>query len=78
MIEAFEPPTYLAWRWVTDAGTDLDSALATLVELRLTRREDGGTILDLRESGFAHEKNRQENDGGWDHELGRLVDYLAT
>ena len=77
-VEAFEPPTFLAWRWVRDANGDLDEGVTTLVEFRLAPRDGGGTILDLRESGFAREKDRKDNDGGWDHELGELSEYLAA
>lgn len=77
-VEAFEPPSYLAWRWVRDAESDVDSGVTTLVEFRLTPRVAGGTILELRESGFVRPEDRESNDGGWDHELGELVQYLRA
>jgi uncharacterized protein YndB with AHSA1/START domain len=77
-VEAFEPPTFLAWRWVRDANSDLDGSVTTLVEFKLSRRGGGGTILDLRESGFVREEDRKDNDGGWDHELGELSALLAA
>jgi len=76
-VEVFEPPTYLAWRWVSQAGTDLESGHSTLVEFRLGARPGGGTIVDLRESGFVREEARQENVSGWKHELAELADFLA-
>ena len=77
-VEAFEPPTFLAWRWVRKPGDEIDGSYTTLVEMRLAPRDGGGTVLDLRESGFEREKDRQDNDGGWDHELGELSEYLAA
>ena len=75
-VELAEPPTHLVWHWMTDAGTPFDEALATRVEWTLTPTAGGGTILELVETGFASLKSRQENDRGWDSELGELVAYL--
>lgn len=76
-IEAFEPPRRLAWRWARTADTPVDQGLSTLVEWTLTPRDGGGTLLALRESGFTDEKHHADNTGGWKHELGELVAYLA-
>jgi len=35
-------------------------------------------ILLLKESGFATEQSREENLGGWKHELGELVEFLGS
>ena len=59
-------------------GGAFDDAQTTRVEWELTEREDGGTTLYLRESGFLTDSSRQENDGGWDQELGELVELLAS
>jgi uncharacterized protein YndB with AHSA1/START domain len=75
-VEAFEPPSLLTWRWVRKRDTDVESGQTTLVEFRLRPRPGGGTILDLRESGFARPEDRQDNNNGWDQELGELVCYL--
>jgi hypothetical protein len=40
-------------------------------------RDDGGTTLKLRESGFERPEDRRDNVGGWKHELGELVEYLG-
>ena len=77
-VEAFEPPTYLAWRWVRDAETDIDTGVTTLVEFRLLARDGGGTILDLRESGFERAEDRESNVNGWNHELGELADLVTS
>ncbi|MEJ2085916.1 MAG: SRPBCC domain-containing protein [Acidobacteriota bacterium] len=75
-VEAFEPPTRFAWRWSRDPGTDIDEGVSTLVEWTLREREDGGTTLELRESGFVREQDREMNSGGWDEELEHLRQHL--
>ena len=55
-----------------------DHAPSTRVEWTLDPREDGGTTLHLKESGFLTDKHHQENTGGWDSELGELVDFLRN
>ncbi|MEM6704533.1 MAG: SRPBCC domain-containing protein [Acidobacteriota bacterium] len=71
-----DAPRYLAWRWAGGDERPLQE-YATLVEFTLTPRADGGTTLHLKESGFDNQKNYEDNDGGWDSELGELVGYLA-
>lgn len=77
-IEEFNPPHRLTWRWAREADKSLDETHSTLVEWTLLPREDGGTTLLLKESGFATEDSRQENIGGWKHELGELVEFLTA
>ena len=77
-IEAFEPETRLVWRWAREANTPLDQVGSTLVEWTLIPRPDGGTTLKLEESGFEREQDREDNVGGWKHELGDLEDHLAS
>lgn len=76
-VEAFEPPTFLAWRWARDPDTALDGGVSTRVEFRLSARAGGGTLLELRESGFVREEDRKANVGGWKHELGELAALVA-
>jgi uncharacterized protein YndB with AHSA1/START domain len=75
-VEVFEPPTKLVWSWAADGNVPYDEATATRVEWTLTPIDGGGTLLELVETGFASLKSRQENDDGWDSELGELVEYL--
>lgn len=75
-IEEMDPPRKLVWTWARDKDTPLDEGARTRVEWTLVAREDGGTDLHLRESGFSAPKYRQENDAGWDKELGELAEYL--
>ena len=76
-VEAFEPPTYLAWRWTSNVKADAGTGSETLVEFRLRPRDGGGTTLELRESGFARDEDREANVGGWKQELGELAEFLA-
>lgn len=76
-VEAVEKPRRLVWSWARDAGVPLEDGPRTTVEWRLEAREDGGTTLRLRESGFTEPKYRDLNDAGWDKELGELVVYLG-
>lgn len=75
-IEEIVPPTRLVWSWSRDPGVALDDGPRTRVEWTLEARADGGTTLRLRESGFTHPKYRDDNDAGWDKELGELTEYL--
>jgi len=77
-IEEFDPPNRLTWRWGREANNSLEETHSTVVEWTLLPREDGGTTLLLKESGFATEESRRENAGGWKHELGELVDFLGS
>jgi uncharacterized protein YndB with AHSA1/START domain len=71
-----EPPTHLVWKWMNDNSAPYDDAVATTVEWTLTPTPNGGTILDLVETGFATQKAHEANTRGWNSELGELVDYL--
>ncbi|MDP9223550.1 MAG: SRPBCC domain-containing protein [Actinomycetota bacterium] len=55
----------------------LDGGPSMLVEFTLRLREDGGTTLHLRESGFERPEHPSGNADGWTDELGELVAYLA-
>ncbi len=75
-VEIVDPPKKLAWRWSHESGVPIDADVATLVEWTLTEREDGGTLLSVRESGFATDERREENEGGWTQELGHLLSFV--
>ena len=77
-VEEVEAPRRIVWSGVGEGGGACADAQTTRVEWELTEREDGGTTLYLRESGFLTDSSRQENDGGWDQELGELVELLAS
>ncbi len=77
-IEWMDAGRRLVWRWARKPETPLEGGYNTAVEWSLTEREGGGTILRLTESGFRTESDRQDNVGGWEHELGELVEHLAA
>lgn len=79
-VEAVEPPRRLAFRWhpfAIDPAVDYGAEPTTLVELVLTPVE-GGTLLEITESGFDRIPLARRaaaftaNEGGWAHQL-RLV-----
>lgn len=75
-VEEIDPPRRLVWTWARQPDLALEDIARTRVEWTLERRADGGTDLHLRESGFTRPEDRDENDRGWDQELGELVEYL--
>ncbi len=77
-VEEFDPPRRFAWRWARTADVPLDQTESTLVEWTLIPREDGGTTLLLKESGFTDEAYRRLNVDGWSEELGHLRSYLGS
>ncbi len=76
-VDEVNPPKRLVWSWNHEPGTEVEEGISTTVEWTLSPREGGGTILELRETGFETEDRRQQNDGGWDKELGELVTMLT-
>jgi len=75
-VERVEPPHRISWSWSHNAGFEFDQEKSTLVEWTLTERDQGGTLLELRESGFRTESAYKDNQGGWDAELGELLELL--
>lgn len=75
-VESMNPPHHLVWRWARDPDAPLGEGW-TRVDWKLAKLPSGGTRLTLVESGFRDEKALDENNGGWDHELGELRDQLA-
>lgn len=75
-IEEVEAPERLVWTWARDPDVALDEGHRSTVEWILTRRDDGGTTLRVRESGFSDRKHREQNDARWDHELEELAQHL--
>jgi uncharacterized protein YndB with AHSA1/START domain len=76
-FETVDRPRELSWRWAREPDTAIDDASTTLVEWRLAPRPDGGTTLELRESGFVAEDYRKENEEGWSEELAELSELLG-
>lgn len=82
VVERAEAPHTLVYRWAhREADADPSPENSTVVRFDLTEI-DGGTRLDLRESGFEYLADPQtahaENSGGWTAELEDLVAYLLA
>ncbi len=77
-IEEVEPPTRLVWSWVHEPGVAFEDVPPTRVEWTLAPRDDGGTTLRLRETGFRTDLHRGQNDEGWDAELGELSELMGA
>jgi uncharacterized protein YndB with AHSA1/START domain len=75
VLEVVEP-TRVVWRWARDPDVELEETAITVVEWTLSARPGGGTVVELRESGFGSVELCEGNDGGWDQELAELVGYL--
>lgn len=76
-VEEVDAPRRLVWSWVHEPGVAFDDAPSTRVEWTLESRDDGGTTLYLRESGFLTDRHHGQNTRGWDEELSELVALLA-
>ena len=76
-IEEVVAPNRLVWSWIHEPDQPFDSAPATRVEWMLSAREGGGTVLELRETGFLTDRHYGENQHGWDEELGELTALLG-
>jgi uncharacterized protein YndB with AHSA1/START domain len=79
-VERVEEPSVFGFTWPL-YGMPADDPRRTYVEFTLEPL-GAGTRLTVVESGFAqlpedaHAKAFEANTGGWQHELGDLVDYL--
>ncbi len=76
-VEDVDPPRRLVWSWVHEPGVAFEDAPATRVEWTLTPRDDGGTTLRLRETGFRTDLHHRQNTEGWDEELAELTTLLG-
>jgi uncharacterized protein YndB with AHSA1/START domain len=73
-IDRVEPPTYLAWRWTTKPDMPFDEAEEILrTEWALVPSEDGGTVVNLLETGFRGPDNHRLNSHGWDTDVAPLL-----
>jgi uncharacterized protein YndB with AHSA1/START domain len=62
--------------WVHEPDVAFEDAPSTRVEWNLSAREDGGTTLYLKETGFLTDQHQGENIQGWQAELSDLIEYL--
>jgi uncharacterized protein YndB with AHSA1/START domain len=74
-VEEVMPPSRFSYRW--EPSQTPSGGPTTLVEFKLDEIP-GGTRLSLVEAGFASlpAVSRQENEFGWDEELGHLRAFL--
>lgn len=82
VVESADAPRTLVYRWAhREADADPTPENSTVVRFDLSEI-DGGTRLDLRETGFENLADPQtahaENSGGWTAELDDLVAYLRA
>ena len=77
-IEEVMPVHRPVWIWVHEPDVAFEEAPSTRVEWKLAERDNGGTVLTLRETGFLTDFHYQENIKGWRHELGELARLLST
>jgi len=77
-VDVVEPPRRFVWSWVHEPDVAFADAPSTTVEWELTPRDDGGTTLFLRESGFRTDLHHKQNTDGWIEELGELMELLAA
>ncbi|MUL67687.1 hypothetical protein BOO86_24660 [Mycobacterium sp. CBMA 234] len=80
VVERADAPHTLVYRWAhRETDAEPNPSNSTVVRFDLTEI-DGGTRLDLCETGFEKLADPQtahsENSGGWTAELGDLVAYL--
>jgi uncharacterized protein YndB with AHSA1/START domain len=83
-VEKVEPPHAFSFRWARPLGAEPDEGNSTLVAFSLSA-EGESTRLRVVETGFRElrwtedEKATyaQENEKGWDHELGELREYAS-
>ncbi len=79
VVEHVEGPRFLVYRWARPDDVDPVRGNSTVVRFELTRI-DGGTRLDLLETGFDELDDPQaahaDNTGVWAAELGELVEFV--
>ena len=81
VVEHVEAPRVLVYRWAQAADAEPVPGNSTVVRFELTEI-DGGTRLDLVETGFENLEDPQaslaDNTGGWTAELAELVDFVQA
>jgi glutathione S-transferase len=73
VYQAIERPEFLAYTWQSEGGPASD--LTTLIEVRLTEK-DGGTLLQMRHTGFPNAEARDSHRNGWASCFNRLNDLV--
>jgi glutathione S-transferase len=73
VYQAIEPPEFLAYTWQAEGGPA--AGLTTLIEVRLTPKDDG-TVLHMRHTGFPNAEARDSHRQGWQSCFNRLSDLV--
>jgi hypothetical protein len=69
-IDVVERPTYLSWTWTPVPDLAIDDATVRLhTQWSFEAREDGGTTVNLLETGHTEPEGYAMNDGGWDSDV---------
>lgn len=68
-----QPPQRLAYTWQWEEGAL--AGISTLIEVSLAEQE-GGTLLEMRHSGFPNEAARDGHTRGWNGPFNKLVESL--
>jgi uncharacterized protein YndB with AHSA1/START domain len=69
-IDVVERPTFLAWTWTPIPDVPVAEASVRLhTQWSFEAREDGGTTVNLLETGHTEPEGYAMNDGGWDSDV---------
>ena len=69
-IDVVERPTFLAWTWTPIPDVPVEEAAVRLhTQWSFEAREDGGTTVNLLETGHTEPEGYAMNDGGWDSDV---------
>jgi uncharacterized protein YndB with AHSA1/START domain len=87
VVQKMEPERLFSFTWhpyAIDPMTDYSKETPTLVEFRLEKTADGGTLLSVMESGFenipAHRRADafRMNDSGWAEQMQSIERHVAS
>lgn len=76
-VEVVEPVRRLVVRWATERDRAVDEGPSTVMEWTIEPGREGGSILNLRETGFTDSGSRFGNVHGWMDELHDLAERVA-
>jgi uncharacterized protein YndB with AHSA1/START domain len=85
VVERVEPPRVFAFRWSLLPDEDPRPGIETRVTFSLSGAPEGGTLLEVEETGFAsleggveeQKRHLKANEGGWRAELEELRLWIA-
>lgn len=69
-IDVVERPTFLAWTWTPEPDVPVAAAAVRLhTQWSFEARSDGGTTVNLLETGHTEPEGYAMNEGGWDSDV---------